>query len=58
MTNINVLRDKMEILNNDYLLAAINYSLSVLHILNGVNKVDNNLPQGKIFYFDYECNNN
>ena len=41
----------MEILNNDYLLAAIDYSLSVLHALNGVNKVDNNLPQGKIFYF-------
>ncbi len=48
----------MEILNNDYLLAAIDYSLSVLHALYEVNKVDNNLPQGKIFYFDYERNNN
>ena len=25
---------------------------------NNFNKIDNNLPQGKIFYFDYECNNN
>ena len=48
----------MEILNNDYLLASIDYRLSVLHALYGVNKVDNNLPQGKIFYFDYERDNN
>ena len=48
----------MEILNNDYLLAAIDYSLSVLHALYGINKKDNNLQQGKIFYFDYERDNN
>ena len=30
----------MEILNNDYLLAAIDYSLSILHALYGINKID------------------
>lgn len=48
----------MEILNNDYLFTSIDFELSKLYALYEINKVDNNLPQGKIFYFDYECNNN
>lgn len=41
----------METINIDVFQAIIDFETSKLYSLN---KVNNNLPQGKIFYLDYE----
>ncbi len=41
----------METINTDVFQAIIDFELLKLYSLNEVN---NNFPQGKIFYFDYD----